>query len=160
MPMNCPAGLQHVLEVVRLIHKSRMTRLDAVKHIAEKLRIEPQTVSSACTRSLGLSTRAFDEFLERDSTEALCQHLVRRFPQEQDLIEKFFANVVDGPLASSSEDATRILKTLFPEEKKHLRDALLLSEVLECLERWLNRNDLSQNLQREIRDLREKLWVD
>ncbi len=157
MPMNLPIGLQHVLEVVRLVHKNRMNRLAAAKQIAKKHRIDLQTVSSACTRSLGLSTRAFDEFLELDSVEALCQHLVRRFPQEQDSIEDFFANIVGGLPASSREDPTRIVKTLFPEEKKHVRDALLLREVQECLDRWLNRNNLSRELQSEMRDLREKL---
>jgi len=157
MTANLPIGLQHTLEVVRLVHKSRMHRLAAVKQIAKKHRIDPQTVSSACTRSLGLSTRAFDEFLERESAEAFCQHLVRRFPQHQDSIEAFFATVVGRPPASSVKDPTRIVKTLFPEERKQVHDVLLLREALDSVERWLNRDDLPVDFRQELQELHAKL---
>jgi hypothetical protein len=156
MPTNLHAGLQHVLEVVRLVYQSGMDRLTAVKHVAKQHRIDPQTVAAACTRSLGLNTRAFDKFLARESAEDFCQHLVRRFPQEQDPIESFFAGVVGRP-PPSPEDPTRIVKTLFPEEIKQVRDTLLLRAVRDSLARWLNRIDLPHDLKHEMRELREQL---
>jgi hypothetical protein len=157
MPTNLQSGLQHVLEVVRLVHQSGIDRLTAVKHVAKQHRIDPQTVAAACTRSLGLNTRAFDEFLARENAEDFCQHLVRRFPQEQASIESFFAGVVGQPPPSSPEDPTRIVKTLFPEEMKQVRDAILLRAVRDSLARWLERIDLPRDLKREMRDLHEQL---
>lgn len=157
MPTNLRTGLQHVLEVVRLVHKSGMDRLTAVKQVAQQHRIDPQTVGAACTRSLGLNTRAFDEFLECENAEEFCQHLVCLFPQDQDAIESFFAGVVGQPPPSSLEDPTRIVKTLFPEEMKQVRDMILLREVRDSLARWLDRIDLPGDLKHEMRELCEKL---
>jgi hypothetical protein len=82
---------------------------------------------------------------------------VRCFPQEQDFIERFFTGVVGQPPPSSPEDPTRIVKTLFPEEMKQVRDAILLRAVRDSLARWLERIDLPRDLKREMRELHEQL---
>jgi hypothetical protein len=157
MMPNLPTGLEHVLEVVRLVLKNRMNRIVAVKQVAKKRRIDPQTITSACTRSIGLTTRHLDDLLDRDSSQALCQHLVRRFPGYQDAIDDFFAGLAGSLQPSSPKDTTRIVKTLFPDEWKQHRDALLLNEARESVGRWVRRGGVPEDLQREIQDLHEKL---
>ncbi len=134
-----------------------MNRIAAVKQVAKKHRIDPQTITSACTRSIGLTTHRLDDLLDRDNSQAFCQHLVRHFPGYQDAIDDFFAGLAGSPQPSSPKDATRIVKTLFPDERKQLRDSLLLNEARESLERWMRRGDVPEDLQREIQDLHEKL---
>jgi hypothetical protein len=82
---------------------------------------------------------------------------VRRFPQEQDSIESFFASVVGQPPPSSPEDPARIVKTLFPEEMKQVRDAILLRTVRDFLAHWLEHIDLPLDLKREMRELHAQL---
>ena len=94
---HIPTGLQHVLEVVRLVRADGMDRLAEVKAVAKKHRIDPQTVTSACTRSLGINTTQLDEILEVAAEPAFCANLVRRFPPYQDYIERFFAELRPGP---------------------------------------------------------------
>lgn len=52
MTMNLPTGLQHVMEVHRLVRRSHRSRVKAVNEVARTRRIDPQTVTSAYTRSL------------------------------------------------------------------------------------------------------------
>ena len=52
MTMNLPTGLQHVMEVYRLVRRSHRSRIKAVNEVARTRRIDPQTVTSAYTRSL------------------------------------------------------------------------------------------------------------
>ena len=83
MASDLPAGLEHVLEVYRLVRQSHFDRLPAIREVARKRRVDFQTVSSACTRSLGINTEEFEEFLDRRNSASFREHLIRRFPDYQ-----------------------------------------------------------------------------
>lgn len=95
MMANLPAGLQHVLEVYRLVRMSHHSRAKAVNEVARKHRIDPQTIRSACTRSLGIATADLDDFLLPENSKDFCSYLVRRFPPQQKEIEEYFQEL-DG----------------------------------------------------------------
>jgi hypothetical protein len=134
-----------------------MRRLTAVKHVAKTHRVDHQTVTSACTRSLGINTEELDDFLRRDAVTAFCAHLVRRFPEHQDYIEKFFRDLSGGTQAKPDGDLTRRLETLFPDEQKQLLKVLLLQEAQQSLSRWLQRPDLPVEIRNEMQELHEKV---
>lgn len=90
MTMNIPIGLQHVIEVYRLVRMSHQSRTKAVNEVARKRCVDPQTIRMACTRNLGIATADFDDFLLPENYEEFCAHLVRRFPPYQKKIEAFF----------------------------------------------------------------------
>ncbi len=159
MAEHIPKGLRHVLEVVRLVRKGAMDRGSAVEHVAKIHRVDPQTVRAACTRSLEINTEELDDFLDRDASPALCQHLVRRFPQYQDYIEDFFRELTSLAPIVSPEDPARSIRTLFPDEQKQLLTLLLLKEAERSLCAWLQRNDLPAEVKTEMRALYEKVTM-
>jgi len=117
MNMNLSSGLNYVMEAYRLVRRSRISRIQAVKEVARTRRVDPQTITSACTRSLGLGTDDLDEFLLPENSKAFCEHLVRRFPHYQKEIEAFFANI-DGKKEPVVDKPLGAIRTLFPDEKK------------------------------------------
>lgn len=70
-----PIGLHHVLQVYRLVRTSRYDRLSAAKEVARQRRVDPQTISSACTRSLGLTTAMLEELLHPRNSSRFREHL-------------------------------------------------------------------------------------
>jgi len=90
MVNQIPVGLKHMLSLVRLTCRDGRERSAAVRHIAKMERIDPQSVMSACTRSIGINTSQLDQFFKRDSAKEFCLHLVQRYPGYCDYIESFF----------------------------------------------------------------------
>jgi len=83
MPGQLPAGLHHVLQVYRLVRRSRYDRLSAIKEVARHRRVDPQTIASACTRSLGINTEELEDLLHPHNAKRFREHVVRRFPSHQ-----------------------------------------------------------------------------
>lgn len=156
MMVNLPTGLQHVIEVYRLVRMSQQSRVKAVNEVARKHRIDPQTIRSACTRSLGISTADLDEFLLSENSEDFCAHLVRWFPQYQKEIEAFFGEL-DGKGTSTLEDPARVVRTLFPDEKKDLVRLLFLDNIRKRLSVWSERPDIPEDVRQEITDVKKQI---
>jgi hypothetical protein len=156
MIMNLPSGLRHVLEVCRLVRESHRSRTKAVSEIARTRRIDPQTVTSACTRSLGIGTDALDDFLLPDNSEAFCEHLVRRFPAYQKEIEAFFKQL-DGKNDKVVEDPAAAVRTLFPDEKKDLLRLLLLHDIRKKFSVWVERYDIPEDVRQEMLETKKQI---
>jgi len=156
MMANLPAGLQHVLEVYRLVRMSYHSRAKAVNEIARKHRIDPQTIRSACTRSLGITMADLDDFLLPKNSEDFCSHLVKRFPAQQKEIEAFFGET-DGKGTVSPDDPAAVIRTLFPDEKKDLVRLLLLDSMRKKLSVWSNRHDIPEDLRQEMVSAKEQI---
>ncbi|MEW6670033.1 MAG: hypothetical protein AB1512_32890 [Thermodesulfobacteriota bacterium] len=156
MTGNLPSGLQHVLEVYRLVRVSHHSRTKAVNEVARKHRIDPQTIRSACTRSLGIATADLDDFLLPGNSEDFCSHLVRRFPPQQKEIEEFFGEL-DGKDSGSHDDPAAVIRTLFPDEKKDLVRLLLLDSIRKKLSVWSNRHDIPEDLKQEMASAKEQI---
>jgi len=149
---SIPDGLRHVLDVSRLVLKTGLPRIKAVREVAKQRRIDQATVASACTRSIGLNTAQVDEFLTPENVRTFCLHLVKRFPAYQEEIEMFFSGIGDEDIQSGN-GIDRSLRTMFPEERKRILHSLLLKQVSDKLAQWLNRKDLPHDLRREIEEL-------
>ena len=156
MNSNLPEGIRHALEVCRLVRLSHRTRISAIKEVARSRRIDHQTVLSACTRSIGINTTKLDEFLLVKNSDKFCQHLVQRFPLYQKDIEPFFRQL-EGDDSESNDDPTRIVRTLFPDEKKDLLRLLLLHEVRKQLILWSDRDDIPENLKHEMIEIKKRI---
>jgi len=156
MTMNLPIGLQHVMEVYRLVRRSHRSRIKAVNEVALTRRVDPQTVTSACTRSLGIGTDEFDEFLRSENSEAFCEHLVRRFPPYQREIEAIFAEL-DGKKDQAPDDPLGAIRELFPDEKKDLLRLLLLHNISGRLSAWSERHDIPEDIRQEILAMQKQI---
>lgn len=156
MASDLPIGLHHVLQVYRLVRRSGYDRLSAVKEVARQRRVDPQTISSACTRSLGLTTAELEEVLHPKNAQRFRGHLVRRFPGQQSQISEFLAAV--DPSASDTDlgRAERILQTLFPEEKQQVLQSVLLQHIQEKLTEWASCPEVPEEIRREMRELSKK----
>ncbi len=146
-----PRGLEHVLAVYRLVRLSHFDRLPAIREVARKRRVDFQTISSACTRSIGINTEEFEEFLLEESSERFREHLIRRFPDYQSEISQFFSAMNVSPEAS--DESERPLETLFPDEKQHVMDWVLLGYIRRRLSEWVDRSDIAEDVRNEMRRL-------
>ncbi len=156
MTMRFPTGLKHIMEVYRLVRQSHRSRIKAVNEIARIRRVDPQTVTSACTRSLGIGTDDLDEFLFPENSEVFCEHLVRRFPPYQKEIEAFFAEL-DGKKDRTVDEPLGAIRALFPDEKKDLLRLLLLHDIRKRFFVWLERRDIPEDIRREILEMQKRI---
>lgn len=156
MKNKLPIGMRQILEVYRLVYQLGYERTDAVKKVALVCRVTSQTISSAITRNIGINTSQLDNLMRKGNEDAFRQHLVRHFPNYQDDIEKFFTSVNEST-EYVEKGPTRILRTLFPEEKLNVLNLILLDEVRKYLKQWLARTDIPEDLREEIRDIKTKL---
>jgi len=151
MTISFPTGLQHIMEVYRLVRRSHRSRIKAVNEVAH-----PQTVTSACTRSLGIGTDDLDEFLLPENSEVFCEHLVRRFPSYQKEIEAFSAEL-DGKKSRILDDPLGEIRALFPDEKKDLLRLLLLHDIRKRFFVWSERRNIPDDIRREILEIQKQI---
>jgi len=78
---------------------------------------------------------------------------VRHFPTFQDDIEEFFAALGVTQQDIEGNDTARSVRTLFSDEKKNVLMSLLLEEVKNNLSRWLERDDIPEDLRQQIQEL-------
>ena len=149
-------GLQHVLEVYRLVRLSHSSRINALKEVARHRRVDPQTVTSACTRSLGINTYDLEDFLLPRNSKAFCEHLVRRFPSYQKEIESYF-NQLEGKQTGSNDDPIRMIRTIFPDEKKDLFRLLLLYDIEKELLIWSERSDIPVDVRNKMDEIKKRI---
>ena len=57
---------------------------EAFREISQKLDVRYNTVSSQCTRSLGLTT---DEFITKVNTKEIINHLENKYPEQYQIIK-------------------------------------------------------------------------
>ena len=127
-----------------------------MNEVAGKHRIDPQTIRSACTRSLEIATADLDDFLLPENSEEFCGHLVRRFPPYQKQIEAFFGEINKKDIGSN-DDPAALVRTLFPDEKKDLVRLLMLDIIRKKLSGWSNRDDVPEDLRQEMISAKEQI---
>ena len=84
--IQMPGTLEQVLAVCLEVFLNQMEYNEAVKAVAEKRGIWPQTVADKCTRRIGIDTPTFRNLL-RDKNE-LIRHLSDWFPEHENYIRK------------------------------------------------------------------------
>lgn len=155
MAYSFPTGLKQVLEVYRLIRMARYSRSEAINEVAMKERVDPQTVRSSCTRSLGIKMGEFDDFVLAGNIDSFEDHLVKRFPGYQHDIEGFFDDIIGRQRKTKEDDPVWWLKTLFPDEKRNLLKSVLLDKMQEDFHIWINRNDIPDDIKQQLNK-----WID
>lgn len=155
MEHKLPSALKHILEVYRLIRQARHSRIKAIKEVAMKNRIDPQTVRSSCTRSIGINISEFDDFVLIENADSFEDLLIKRFPDYQDDIESFFDDITGRQPKTKGDNPIRRLKALFPEEKRNLLKSVLLDKMQEDFHAWINRNDIPDDIKQQLRK-----WID
>ena len=152
MTVSLPACLQHVVDVYGLVQLRHTPRAEAITEVARKRRVDPQTIRSACTRSLGITTAKLDELLLPENCSAFCTLLVRRFPSYQKEIEACFAQA-DSNHHRAPDDPGHVLRPLFPHEQETLLRMLLLEDVRSTLTTWTERRDVPEDVKRGMADI-------
>jgi hypothetical protein len=156
MTANLSKGLQHVLDVYKRVRTLHLSRIKAVHECARIRRVDPQTIISACTRSLGITAVDLDEFLIPKNSEAFCDYLVKRFPPYQKDIEEFF-RAFDQKAPVTTEEPGKIIRTLFPDERKDIARRLLLDSILKKLSVWTGRQDVPEDIRQEIANMKNQI---
>jgi len=127
-----------------------------MREVTRKRRVDFQTISSACTRSLGINTEEFEEFLDQRNSASFREHLIRRFPDYQSEISKFFIAMNSSPAVTDDSETERLLEPLFPDEKQQVLDSLLLDHIRRKLSEWAERSDIPEDVRNEMRRLATK----
>ena len=150
-------GLKHVLEVFRLVRQKYYSRIDAAKEVGKTNRITYETVIASCTRGLNISTDDFDYFLESVNTAEFHNFLIKRFPSYQDQVDDFFSSFIQQADKSETNDSTKIVKTLFEEEKKSLFNQLILNSFKDKFQEWSLRGDIPTDVREQLKDWLKKI---
>lgn len=155
MQQNIPETLNQVLQVYRLVRKSRFERIKAMHEVANKKRTSYQVIASACTRGLAIRHMAkLDDFLLPKNTNAFQLRLIQHFPGCQSFIEEFFEEFKEGKDTLYKGDP---VSALLPEEAKNILNILLLREIMQNVSLWMNRNDVPADIKQELRNLHDQI---
>lgn len=92
-PSGIPKALQHTLEMIYLVKKLRKRRTDATHILAERHRVDYQTIIDKYCRQLGLQAYEMDRLLRNGSLPELESVLASKFQYHKDLIEGFFSDL-------------------------------------------------------------------
>jgi hypothetical protein len=150
--MNIPVGLRHVLDVYRLVNQSKYSYTEAFKRVATKSRITEASVRSSCTRDIGINTEELEMFLDPNNAEHFKLHLSKRFPHYQDSVREFINGIL-GKNEDMADELTKVIGTLFDDEKKNLITGVLLKSILENIEKWILREDIPNDVRVQMQDL-------
>lgn len=93
MPFGTPAALQQILWVTYLVRKNHRSRPEATSHVADVLRVAPQTVLDKYTRQLGFTAMRFDLLLREPSLAELRSILTSKFPGHDETIRRFLSGL-------------------------------------------------------------------
>ena len=142
-------ALRYVLEVYRQVRQFGSSRIDAAKMVAKKHRISQQAVMSACTRDVGIrNTVEFDELIETENAPEFRSHLVKRYPANQEDINRFFKAFGEKGGRDGSPESK--IETLFDDERKNLLNQLMIQVFKEKFTEWQNRPDIPNDVRNQV----------
>ena len=152
-----PATLSQILEVYTLVRQFNYERLDAIKNVARKHRVDPQTIRSACTRSIGINIAEFDDLLLQEKSHMFQEMLIQRFPYNQCQLEQFFGDINRLHEIDNPDRISKIVRQLLPEEKKLLLFRVRLEQLISTIKQWGNRTDIPQDVKSQLSKWIEKV---
>ena len=154
-----PATLSQILEVYTLVRQFHYERIDAIKNVARKHRVDPQTVRSACTRSIGINIAEFDNLLRQEKSHMLQEMLIQRFPDNQSQLEQFFGDVNRLHEIENPDRISKLVRQLLPDEKKLLLLRVRLKQLISTIKLWEKRTDIPQDVKINSQSGLKKLKV-
>jgi len=96
IPLSAPEALSQIMEVVQLVRGTRIDRVHATVRVAERRRIERETVADKYGRQMGLSTDQFDRLVAEPTLDGLREKLCSKFPSYSGEIRNVLAKLVKG----------------------------------------------------------------
>jgi len=92
-PDGVPKALAQILEVIHEVKKSGRNRREATALVAQRRNTAPQTVIDKYCRQLGKRAYEIDRLLEDQNLGELRALLERKFVNQRELINSFFASL-------------------------------------------------------------------
>ncbi len=89
-PESVPNALAEILEMIILVKKEGLSRVEATHTVAELRRITPQAVIDKYTRQLGKKAYEIDELLMTSNMNEFKALLIERFPYHHKVVESTF----------------------------------------------------------------------
>ncbi len=89
-PNSIPSALAQILQMVSIVKKYNMSRVEATGRVAESRRITTQAVLDKYCRQLGKKAYQIDELLSHSNLEEFKNLLIERFPLHSKVIETTF----------------------------------------------------------------------
>jgi hypothetical protein len=158
MDNTIPITLSHILKVYRLVFRYGLPRKSAINEVARSpRRIDPRSVVSACTRSIGINIAEFDEFIMKKDGSEFRALLLKRFPIQQKFIDNFFVALQAVPEAIDKKELLSPIETLFHDEVEILRNNILLKRIKDQFILWKDRSDIPNDIKEQIRKLTDEI---
>lgn len=95
LPRSTPTALRHTLEVIYLVRARGMSRPDATKEVADKYRVEPQTVLDKYCRQLGKKAYEVDQMLDESDLLGFKRILNQKYIEHSSVIIRFLNNITE-----------------------------------------------------------------
>lgn len=149
-------SLTTIFEIYRLVAMNLYTVDDALREVGMKHHIEPSALRSSCTRTLNISDEVFENFLETDNAFNFKNFLIRRFPENNTEIIRFFnafENVSDIPVL----DLTKVFKKSAFTKSPSLTSHVMVNELENSFQDWIARNDVPQDMKDELKGWIKKI---
>lgn len=93
-PSGIPTALQHILEVIHLVKKRGLSRVDATKSVSKRHKVRRETVLDKYGRQLNKTTSEVDRLLEDRNLADFKRILKGKFPDHRNIIENFFIDLL------------------------------------------------------------------
>jgi len=100
-PSNIPIALQHILEVIHLVKKRGLSRVEATKSVSKRHKVRRETVLDKYGRQLNKTTGDVDRLLEARNLPEFKTVLNNKFPDQRNVIESFFSDLLKPGIISS-----------------------------------------------------------
>ncbi|PWN06475.1 hypothetical protein [Rhodohalobacter mucosus] len=102
LPSSIPTALQHILEVIHLVKKRGLSRVDATKAVSKRHKVRRETVLDKYGRQLDKTTSEVDSLLEDQNLPEFKRILLNKFQDYRNIIEGFFNEIIKtNPINSS-----------------------------------------------------------
>jgi len=108
-PSGIPIALQHILEVIHLVKKRGLSRVDATKAVSKRHKVRRETVLDKYGRQLDKTTSEVDRLLEDRNLQDFKSILTKKFQHNKNVIESFFSDLIkSGSISTVNHNENKI----------------------------------------------------
>ncbi|RJR20047.1 MAG: hypothetical protein C4581_04060 [Nitrospiraceae bacterium] len=146
-------SISNILEIYKIVVKKHYTPDDAAREVGKKRNIDYTDLLFSCAKDLNISGEKFNYFLESKNDFNFRNFLIRRFPEHQEQIDRFFDTFEDtGDIPVI--DLSKITKPSSHIELKSFNSQAILNSLKDKFLDWKSRPDIPQDVKEEL-----KSWI-